>query len=90
MGLSDLHNTLRTLMPNLYILQFYYRVGELVEFNCLVGLKIQGARRIECLKSGLWSGAIPLCIRKTAKDSNNATAEIKKSTENETASLTTS
>ena len=45
-------------------MQFYYRIGETVEFNCLLGLKMRGARRIECLKSGSWSGAIPLCVRK--------------------------
>ena len=56
-------------------MQFYYKVGELVEYDCPLGLKMQGARRIECLKSGLWSGAIPLCVKDISKDNNYATAE---------------
>jgi len=43
--------------------KFYYHIGETVEFNCLLGLKMLGARRIVCLKSGSWSGAVPLCVR---------------------------
>ena len=59
-------------------MQFYYRIGETVEFNCLLGLKMRGARRIECLKSGSWSGAIPLCLRKYEDSSGGDTANSKR------------
>ena len=41
--------------------RFYYKVGSTVSFECSSGLVIEGARMLECLPSGAWSGAVPTC-----------------------------
>lgn len=41
--------------------QFYYKVGSSVRFNCVAGLEIQGARMLKCLPNGNWSAAVPTC-----------------------------
>ena len=43
--------------------QFYYKVGSTVSFECAAGLKIQGARMLECLPTGAWSGSVPTCSK---------------------------
>ena len=41
--------------------QFYYKVGSTVRFDCVAGLEIKGARMLKCLDDGSWSSAVPTC-----------------------------
>ena len=43
--------------------KFYYPLGEFVQYECAPGLALRGASKLECLNSGLWSAAVPLCSR---------------------------
>ena len=45
--------------------RFYYKVGSTVRFECAAGLSISGARMLECLPSGAWSGSVPTCNKQT-------------------------
>ena len=42
--------------------RFYYAVGESVDYECMRGKTLEGARRLECLGSGMWSGPVPNCV----------------------------
>ena len=41
--------------------KFYYPVGASVKYECAEGLYMNGAPRLECLKDGIWSAAVPIC-----------------------------
>ena len=41
--------------------KFYYPVGSEVRYGCAPGLSLNGASRLECQDTGLWSSAVPLC-----------------------------
>lgn len=43
------------------VVKFYYQVGETVSFDCHPGLNMAGAKRLECLGTGIWSGPVPIC-----------------------------
>ncbi len=43
--------------------KFYYPVGSNVKYDCSMGLIMNGAPRLECLENGVWSSAVPTCIK---------------------------
>lgn len=42
---------------------FFYKVDEVVIYECAQGRKLVGTKRIVCLESGIWSGPVPMCVR---------------------------
>eukprot|EP00095_Tigriopus_kingsejongensis_P012469 maker-scaffold323_size206388-snap-gene-0.11 protein:Tk12469 transcript:maker-scaffold323_size206388-snap-gene-0.11-mRNA-1 annotation:"von willebrand factor type egf and pentraxin domain-containing protein 1" len=44
---------------NISVVKFYYQVGETVSFECYSSQDMTGAKRLECLGTGIWSGPIP-------------------------------
>ena len=43
--------------------RFFYRMGEVVSFHCAAGRRLVGAAKMECLDSGVWSSAVPICLQ---------------------------
>nr|XP_014289884.1 sushi, von Willebrand factor type A, EGF and pentraxin domain-containing protein 1 isoform X2 [Halyomorpha halys] len=47
------------------LVKFYYSIDEVIEFRCDEGLIMSGPAKIRCLKTGKWSGSIPVCRSQT-------------------------
>ena len=45
--------------------QDFYAVNEMVKFICDDGFTLVGAKKLTCLKSGDFSGNIPICVRES-------------------------
>lgn len=43
------------------MVKFFYPVGDVIEFECLSGRKLNGPKRLICLDNGNWNGMVPMC-----------------------------
>ena len=43
---------------------FYYKVGGTVKYNCAQGYRLEGKPLLTCGEDGSWDAGVPQCVKK--------------------------